>query len=57
MKLPDGVTLHTGGRKYKGEIPDNCVPKKLNKAKLNKRLKEQEDAKKLAKPAADSKAN
>ena len=49
MKLPDGVTIHSGGRVYKGEIPDSCVPKKLNKAKLNKKLKAQEEARKSAK--------
>ena len=56
MKLPDGVTIHAGGRVYKGEIPDDKVPAKLNKAKINKRLKAQEEAKKPAKPATEKKA-
>ena len=37
MKLPDGVTVHVGGRKYKGEIPD-ALSSKLNKSKLKKQL-------------------
>ena len=49
MKLPDGVKIITGGREYVGEIPDNRVPPKLNKAKLNKKLKAQEEAKKTVK--------
>lgn len=51
MKLPDGVTVHAGGRVYKGEIPDDKVPAKLNKTKLNKRVKEQEAANKKAEEA------
>lgn len=31
MKLPDGVTVHVGGRKYRGEMPDELVPKGLKK--------------------------
>ena len=31
MKLPDGVTIHTGGRKYKGEIPETVIPKAVKK--------------------------
>lgn len=27
MKLADGVTIHIGGRNYKGEMPDNLLPK------------------------------
>lgn len=26
MKLGDGVTVYIGGRKYRGEIPDDLVP-------------------------------
>jgi hypothetical protein len=48
MKLPDGVKIVTGGREYKGEIPDNCIPAGLNKTKINKLLKSQGDAKKKA---------
>lgn len=44
MKLPDGVTIHAGGRVYEGEIPDNMVPKGINKAKITKKLKAQEEA-------------
>lgn len=29
MKLPDGVTVHTGGQVYKGEIPDEVCPENL----------------------------
>lgn len=54
MKLPDGVKIVTGGREYKGEIPDNRVPAGLNKTKINKLLKSQADAKK--KVAAGNKA-
>ena len=31
MKLPEGVTVHAGGRVYKGEIPDDRMPKGLKK--------------------------
>jgi hypothetical protein len=33
MKLADGVTVHTGGRVYKGEIPDDKIPEDFNKTK------------------------
>lgn len=26
MKLPDGVTVHIGGRKFRGEVPDELAP-------------------------------
>ena len=42
MKLPDGMTIHTGGRVYRGEIPENRIPAKLPKTKINKLLKAQE---------------
>ena len=45
MKLPNGMTVHVGGRKYKGEIPDNLAPKGLKKKLEGKN-----------KPAAESKA-
>ena len=48
MKLPEGVTVHAGGRVYRGEIPDDRLPKGLKK-KL--------EAKKPAKPAAGAKAD
>ena len=35
MKLADGVTIHIGGRKYKGELPDNLLPKKPADKKKN----------------------
>jgi hypothetical protein len=28
MKLPDGVTVYVGGKRYKGECPDGVVPEK-----------------------------
>ena len=44
MKLADGVTIHTGGRVFTGEIPDDRLPKGL-KEKLES---------KVAKPAKKS---
>lgn len=29
MKLPDGVTVHTAGQKFEGEIPDDLCPEHL----------------------------
>ena len=54
MKLADGVTIHIGGRKYKGELPDNLLPKdpdakKLIVDKQAKKIKVQEKAKAAAK--------
>ena len=31
MKLPDGMTVHVGGRVYEGEMPDDKAPKGLKK--------------------------
>ena len=31
MKLPDGMTVHVGGRVYTGEMPDDKAPKGLKK--------------------------
>ena len=50
MKLADGVTIHIGGRKYKGELPDNLLPKdpvakKKMVDKQAKKIKAQEKAK------------
>ena len=53
MKLPEGMTVHTGGRVYKGEIPDNRVPAKLPKTKINKLIKAQDEAKKKAESKAE----
>ena len=41
MKLADGVTIHIGGRKYKGEMPDNLLPKDPDAKKhmVNKQAK------------------
>lgn len=41
MKLADGVTIHVGGRKYKGELPDNMLPKDPDAKKhiVNKQAK------------------
>lgn len=30
IALPEGVTVHIGGRKYRGEIPAAICPKDLN---------------------------
>ena len=34
MKLADGVTVYAGGRKFKGEMPDNMLPKDPDDKKL-----------------------
>lgn len=26
MKLPDGITVYRGGKKYRGSIPDDMMP-------------------------------
>lgn len=30
IRLPEGVTVHVGGQKYRGEIPAAVCPKELN---------------------------
>lgn len=59
MKLADGVTIHTGGRKYKGEIPDNMLPKNPDAKKYivdkqAKKVKAQEKEKAAAKAKAEA---
>ena len=61
MKLADGVTIYIGGRKYKGELPDNLLPKdpvakKKIVDKQAKKLKAQEKEKAdKEKPVVDEK--
>jgi len=61
MKLADGVTIHIGGRKYKGEMPDNLLPKdpvakKKMVDKQAKKIKAQEKEKAdKEKPVVDEK--
>jgi hypothetical protein len=31
MKLPDGMKIYVGSKKFVGEIPDNMAPKGLQK--------------------------
>jgi len=57
MKLPDGVVIHVGGRRYKGQLPDNKITAKLNKGKLQKKLKAQEEVAKKAAKSEESKAH
>ena len=63
MKIADGVTIHIGGRVYKGEMPDNMLPKdpdakKKMVDKQAKKIKAQEKEKAAkedsTKPAAAS---
>ena len=37
MKLPENTTFYLGGRKIKGEVPDNLVPDKLKKKSETKK--------------------
>jgi hypothetical protein len=45
MKLPDGMKIYVGSKKFVGEIPDDKIPDKLNTDKVKKKVKEQEAAK------------
>lgn len=61
MKLADGVTVHIGGRKFKGEMPDNMLPKdpdakKKMVDKQAKAIKAQEKAKAEAKVKTEADA-
>ncbi len=35
MKLTDGVTVHIGGRKFRGEIPDELAPAEYKRDQVN----------------------
>lgn len=43
MKLPVGVTVYIGGKKYRGEVPDHLAP--VDEKKTEKKTEKREDAK------------
>ena len=59
MKIADGVTVHIGGRVFKGEMPDNMLPKDpvAKKKMVDKQARKIKAQAKAVAPEAEKKAD